>query len=126
MLQVLYSGETKELELSGTRQGLLAFGRLLREKAASLDLSHNPCPSPYDRSLSKIAFREDPQRAAVSIVTQAQVLRIEGGREALDLLADSIEGFAADAGANDHCHIDSPTYDYVAPESDPLVITFTK
>lgn len=39
MLQVLYSGETRELELSGTRKGLLAFGRLLREKAGSFDLS---------------------------------------------------------------------------------------
>ncbi|MFG2577272.1 hypothetical protein [Streptomyces sp. NPDC048481] len=126
MLQVLYSGETKEIEFSGTRQGLLAFGQLLRGRAGSFDLSENPCPSPYERSLSEIAFREDPERATVSIVTEAQVLRIKGGREALDLLADNLEGFASEAGASDHCHVDYPTYDYVAPESDPLVIAFMK
>ncbi|MFD6821469.1 hypothetical protein ACFWC5_13980 [Streptomyces sp. NPDC060085] len=126
MLQVLYSGETKELELSGTRQGLLAFGQLLRRRAGSFDLSENLRPSPYERPLSEIAFREDPERATVSIVTEAQVLRITGGREALDLLADNLEGFASEACASDHCHVDYPTYDYVAPESDALVIAFMK
>ncbi|MER7930592.1 hypothetical protein ABTY96_47060 [Streptomyces sp. NPDC096057] len=59
-------------------------------------------------------------------MTEAQILRIEGGREALDLFADNLEGFASEAGASDHCHVDSPTYDYTAPESDPLVIAFMK
>ncbi|WP_369188712.1 hypothetical protein [Streptomyces sp. R08] len=126
MLQVLYSGETGELELSGTRQGLLAFGQLLRGKAGSCDLWEDRRPVPYERSLSEIAFQEDPERATVSIVTEAQILRILGAREALDLLADNIEDFASEADASDHCHVDSPTYDYIAPESDPLVIAFVK
>lgn len=126
MLQVLYSGDTGELELSGTRQGLLAFGQLLRGKAGSCNLSENRRPSPYDRSLSGIAFREVPEQATVSIVTEARILRIQGGREALDLLADNLEGFASEEDASDHCHVDSPTYDYIAPGSQPLVIAFTK
>ncbi|MGY3847381.1 Imm32 family immunity protein [Streptomyces hydrogenans] len=126
MLQVLYSRDTRELELSGTREGLLAFGQLLRGKAGSCDLSENQRPFPYESSLSGIVFREDPERAGVSIVAEAQILRIQGGREALDLLADSLEGFASEADASDHCHVDSPTYDYIAPESDPLVIAFMK
>lgn len=71
MLQVLYSGETGELELSGTRQGLLTFGQLLRGKVGSWDLSENRRPFPYERSLSEIAYQEDPERATVSIVTEA-------------------------------------------------------
>ncbi|MFQ3560182.1 hypothetical protein QZN11_25750 [Streptomyces gramineus] len=126
MLQVLYSGDTRELELSGTREGLLAFGQLLRGEAGSCDLSENQRPLPYERSLSRIVFREDPERAGVSIVTEAQILRIQGGREALDLLADNLEGFASEADASDHCHVDPPTYDYIAPESAPLVIAFMK
>lgn len=126
MLQVLYSGETKELELSGTRQGLLALGQLLRGKAGSLELSQNRRPWPYERSLSEIAIQEDPKRATVSIVTEAQVLRIKGSRETLDLFADNLTGFATEGGVSDHRHVDSPTYDYVAPESDPLVIAFLK
>ncbi|MEV7217567.1 hypothetical protein AB0O31_31295 [Kitasatospora cineracea] len=126
MLQVLYSGEARELELSGTRQGLLAFGQLLRGKAGNCGLSENPRPFPYERSLSGVLFREDPERATVSIVTEGQILRIQGGREALDLLADNVESFASEADASNHCHVDFPTYDYVAPESDPLVIVFMK
>ncbi|MFJ8157396.1 hypothetical protein [Streptomyces sp. NPDC094468] len=126
MLQVLCSGDTRELELSGSREGLLAFGQLLRVEAGSCDLSENQHPFPYERSLSGIVFREDPQRTGVSIVTEAQILRIQGGREALDLLADTLEGFASEGDASDHCHVDSPTFDYIAPESDPLVIAFMK
>ncbi|MFF0387856.1 hypothetical protein ACFYS8_04080 [Kitasatospora sp. NPDC004615] len=123
-LQVLYSGKTRELELSGTRQGLLALGQLLRGKAGSCDLSESRDPSPYERSLSGIAFREDPERDTVSIVTDGQILRIEGGREALDLLTDNIEGFAAEADASHHWHAEPSTCDYIAPKSDPLVVAF--
>ncbi|MFD0268543.1 hypothetical protein ACFVGY_18515 [Streptomyces sp. NPDC127106] len=126
MLQVLYSGESKELELSGTRRELLALGQLLRGKAGSCDLSENRHPFPYERSLSEIAFQEDSEHDTASIVTEDQVLRIQGGREALDLLAGNIEGFASEADASDHRHVDSPTYDYIAPESDPLVIAFVR
>ncbi|MEW2181689.1 hypothetical protein AB0890_35910 [Streptomyces sp. NPDC005406] len=122
MLQVLYSGETKELELSGTRRGLLELGQLLRGKAGSRGLSENRHPFPYERSLSEIAFREDPELGTASIVAEDQILRIQGGREALD----NLEDFASKAGASDHCHVDSPTYDYSAPESAPLVIAFMR
>ncbi|MFE4696366.1 hypothetical protein ACFRIC_04675 [Streptomyces sp. NPDC056738] len=126
MLQVLYSGGTREIELSGARPELLALGHLLRGKAGSCDLSENRHPFPYERSLSEIAFREDPEGDTASIVAEDEILRIRGGRKALDLLADNIEGFASEADASDHCHVDSPTYDYIAPESDPLVIAFMK
>ncbi|MFE9773584.1 hypothetical protein ACFYOV_18325 [Streptomyces sp. NPDC005931] len=126
MLQVLYSGETGELKLSGTRRGLLALGQLLRGKAGSRDLLENRRPFPYERSLSGIAFREDPERDTVSIVTVDRILRIQGGRDALDLLADNVESFASEADTSDHCHVDAPTYDYIAPESDPLVIAFMR
>ncbi|MDX3578771.1 hypothetical protein [Streptomyces sp. FL07-04A] len=124
MLQVLYSGTTRELELSGTRPGLLALGQLLRGKAGSRGLSENGRPFPYERSLSEVAFREDPERDTVSIVTDGRILRIQGGRQALDVLADNLEGFASDADASHHCHIESTTCDYIATESDPLVIAF--
>ncbi|MGW5639529.1 Imm32 family immunity protein [Streptomyces sp. NPDC003832] len=126
MLQVLYSGATKELELSGTRQGLQTLGQLLRRKAGSCDLSESPNPFPYDSSLSKIEIREDPERDTASIVTEDQVLRVRGGRHSLDLLADNIEAFASEAAASDHCHLDFPSCDYIAPDSDPLVIAFTR
>ncbi|MFD8570096.1 hypothetical protein [Streptomyces sp. NPDC057694] len=124
MLQVLCSRETRELELSGTCRELHALGQLLRGKAGSLDLFENRHPSPYERSLSEITFREDPEQDAASVVAEDQILRIHGRREALDLLADNIERFASEADAGDHCHVDSSTYDHIAPRSDSLVIAF--
>ncbi|MFJ4845537.1 MULTISPECIES: hypothetical protein [unclassified Streptomyces] len=126
MVQVLYSGETRELEISGTRRELLALGRLLRGKSGSCDLLENRQPFPYERSLSKIEFREEPERNTASLVTEDQAMRIQGGRAALDLLADNIEGFASGVDSSGHCHVDFPAHEYVAPESDSLVITFTK
>ncbi|MGA5816510.1 Imm32 family immunity protein [Kitasatospora sp. NPDC094028] len=124
MLQVLYSRATRELELSGTRPALLAFGTLLREDAGSCELSESRQPEPYDGSLARIVFRAEPGHGGVAIVAEGEVLRIAGGREALDLLAENIEGFADEAEASDHCHVEFQTYDYIAEESDPLVIAF--
>ncbi|MFJ9606036.1 hypothetical protein ACIRS1_06710 [Kitasatospora sp. NPDC101176] len=126
MLQVLYDGKCGETELSGTRPALLALGRQLRGAAGTCDLAESGNPSPYERSLSQIAFREDPEREGASIVTEGPVLWIRGGREALDLLAENIEDFAAEADATAHCHVEYQTYDYIASDSDPLVITFTR
>ncbi|GGX81727.1 Imm32 family immunity protein [Streptomyces fructofermentans] len=126
MLQVLYSGTTRELELSGARPELLALGGLLRGKAGSRELSESGDPFPYAGSLSRIVFREDPDSETASIVAEGEILRIRGGREALDLLADNIEGFASEADASHHWHVESPACDYIAPESDPLVIGFMK
>ncbi|WP_431683656.1 Imm32 family immunity protein [Kitasatospora sp. KL5] len=126
MLQVLYSGGTGELELSGTRSELLALGQLLRAQAGSRDLAEDRHPFPYERSLSRIAIREDPELDNASIVVEESVLRIRGGRKSLDLLADNIEDFASAANARHHCHVDPATYDYIAPESDSLVIAFMR
>ncbi|MFD8294173.1 hypothetical protein ACFV2B_38955 [Streptomyces lavendulae] len=67
-----------------------------------------------------------PNGHTASIVTEDQILRIQGGRAALDLLADNIEDFASDADMSHHHHVESSTCDYIAPESDPLVIAFMR
>ncbi|MEV7174173.1 hypothetical protein AB0O18_31315 [Streptomyces sp. NPDC093224] len=126
MLQVLCSGDDGELELAGTRQELLVLGGLLRGNAGSCSLSEAPDPFPYERSLADIVVHEDPERDTASIVVEEQTLRICGGREALDLLARNIAGFASEADANHHLHLDYPACDYIAEESVPLVVAFTK
>ncbi|GAA2156454.1 hypothetical protein GCM10009760_57440 [Kitasatospora kazusensis] len=126
MVQVLFCGATRELELSGTRPGLLALGQLLRGQGGGCDLSDNRHPAPYERALSRIAFRETPGRDTASVVVEGQILSIQGGREALDLLADNIEGFARESDATHHLHVDYPTYDFITPESDPMVLAFTR
>ena len=101
MLQALYSGETGELELSGTRRGLLALGPLLLGKAGSCDLSENRRPFPHERSLSGIAFREDPERDTASIVTQDQILRIQ--KSEYDVRRLSRRSPVGDPFHDDHC-----------------------
>lgn len=124
MVQVLHSGDTGELELSGTAQELHAFSRFLRRTAGSLGLSENRHPFPYERSLSEITSRETPEHSTALMVAEEGTLRIRGSREALDLLADTVEHFASEADTSDHCHVDSSTYDYIAPGSEALVIAF--
>ena len=124
MLQVLYTESPRDLELSGTRLGLLMLGRLLRGRSGNCDLSENRQPAPYERSLAQIFFREDSGSDTVSILTEGQVLQIRGGRVPLDLLAGNIEGFASESEPSDHLHLDFPAHDYISPESDPLVVAF--
>ncbi|MEV7590517.1 hypothetical protein AB0O42_09605 [Streptomyces sp. NPDC089922] len=126
MLQVLCSEDDGELELSGTRQRLLVLTQLLSGNAGGCSLSEAPDPFPYERSLSDIVVHEDPERDTASIIVEEQILRIWGGREALDLLARNIAGFASEADANHHLHLDYPACDYIAEESVPLVVAFTK
>ncbi|WP_354644387.1 Imm32 family immunity protein [Kitasatospora camelliae] len=126
MLEVLYSEATGELELSGTRQDLRLLGRLLSAPAGTCDLAENREPAPYDRSLARISFREDPAGGAAAIVAEGTVLRISGGRDALDLLAADIEDFAEESELSHHLHVDFPTCDFIASGSDPLVVAFLR
>ncbi|MGW4896802.1 Imm32 family immunity protein [Kitasatospora sp. NPDC004240] len=126
MMQVLHGVATDELELSGTRPELLTFGRLLRGREGTVELSEDVEPFPYDRSLSRIVFQEEPERDTASIIVAGGLLTIRGGREALDLLAANIEDFAAEADARHHLHVDHPTYVFIAPGSHSLVLTFLK
>ncbi|GGV19883.1 hypothetical protein GCM10010495_38690 [Kitasatospora herbaricolor] len=126
MVQVLCSSESGELELTGRRPDLRALGRLLRGRAGTHALTVNQNPFPYEMSLQWISMREYSDRDTASITADGHTLRIHGGRAALDLLADNVEGFAAEADATDHCHVDFPTYSFISAESHPLVIAFPR
>ncbi|GAA1953042.1 Imm32 family immunity protein [Kitasatospora viridis] len=124
--QVLFSERTRELKLSGTRPELRLVGQLLRELAGGCALAGSPDPAPYDAALARFACREEPERDTVSIVADGPVLRVTGGRAALDLFAAEIESFADEADPSDHEHVEHPSFDWVAEGSDPLVLAFTR
>ncbi|MFE3580203.1 Imm32 family immunity protein [Streptomyces vinaceus] len=123
MLYVLVSDATAELELSGSRAELYAFGRQVRGGLGETALSHVADPAPYSRSLARVVFRQaDAAEAVISVLADGETLEVRGGPEALAYLAANIEGFAEDGDATGHLHLEYPGHDYLAEESDPLVV----
>ncbi|WP_425564566.1 Imm32 family immunity protein [Planotetraspora silvatica] len=110
------------MELSGTRSELRALSRSLRNEQGGCGFFENRAPFPYSRSLSGLEFRETSEDV-VCIAADGPSLKIHGGRMALDLLAENIEGFASEADHSDHLHIEYfPGHDYLSQDSEPLVI----
>ncbi|MGW8781359.1 Imm32 family immunity protein [Streptomyces sp. NPDC055796] len=123
MLNVLVSDATGELALSGSRAELYAFGRQVRGGLGETGLSHVADPAPYSRSLTRALFRQaDEAEAVISVLEDGETLEVRGGPEALAHLAANIEGFAQDGDPTGHLHLEYPGHDYLAEESDPLVV----
>ncbi|MFD5512122.1 hypothetical protein ACFWIB_30740 [Streptomyces sp. NPDC127051] len=122
MLNVLVSDATGELALSGSRAELYAFGRQVRGGLGETGLSHVADPAPYSRSLTRVVFRQADAEAVISVLADGETLEVRGGPEALAYLAANIEGFAQDGDPTGHLHLEYPGHDYLAEESDPLVV----
>lgn len=123
MLKVLREDSTGEMELSGTRSELLALGRGLRSGQGEFRIPKDSNPFPYDRSLSRIEFRQASGKVRISSSGDGETLEVQGRLESLALLADNIEGFALEADQDDHLHVDYfPEHDYLAEGSESLVV----
>ncbi|MEV7612387.1 hypothetical protein [Streptomyces sp. NPDC089799] len=121
-LKVLRHDGTGELELSGTRSDLAAFGRALHSGDGTVLLTEVPDPSPYSRSLSRIVVRRSDGEIVIDVPDNGEALRIEGEPEFLSLLARNIESFALEADSEGHLHVEFPGRDYLTEESDPMVV----
>ncbi|MDX2681594.1 Imm32 family immunity protein [Streptomyces sp. NY05-11A] len=122
-MKVVRGDSTGELELSGTRSELLALGRELRSGQGEISLEKVADPFPYSRSLSSMRFRRVSGKILISSSADSEALDVRGGPEALALLADNIEGFAAEADEDDHLHVDCyPDHDYLAEGSGSVVV----
>ncbi|MCT9005385.1 Imm32 family immunity protein [Streptomyces rhizosphaerihabitans] len=122
-MKVLRGDPTGELELSGTRSELLSLGRELRSGHGEISLEMVSNPFPYSRSLSWMRFHLVSGKILISSSGDNETLDIQGGPEALALLADNIEGFASEADQGDHLHVDYfPEHDYLAEGSGSMVV----
>ncbi|MFB7781812.1 hypothetical protein ACFC1D_03710 [Streptomyces vinaceus] len=126
MLYVLVSDATGELELSGSRAELYAFGRQVRAGLGETALSHVADPAPYSRSLSRVTFGQAETAAVIAVLADGETLEVRGGPEALAVLATNIEGFAQESDPSDHLHLEYPGHAYLSEESDPLVLAFDR
>ncbi|WP_330290041.1 Imm32 family immunity protein [Streptomyces sp. NBC_00576] len=123
-VKVLRGDSTGELELSGTRSELLTLGRELRKGHGEIPLEKVSDPFPYNRSLSRMSVRRASGKVMISSSGDSESLDVRGGPEALALLADNIEGFASEADADDHLHVDHyPDHDYLAEGSGSVVVS---
>jgi hypothetical protein len=95
-----YAAATGELEVSGSRAGLLALAGVLRS-GGDLALAPAADPAPYDRALTRLRVRIR-EAGKVRVSVDGGVLLAEGGAESIAVLAENVEGFAAEA--DDPCH----------------------
>ncbi|SEE82101.1 hypothetical protein SAMN05216533_3833 [Streptomyces sp. Ag109_O5-10] len=122
-MKVLRSDSTGELELSGTRSELQFLGRQLRSGQGETLLEEVSDPFPYGRSLSRMTFRPASGKVVISSSGGSGSMDLQGGPESFSLLAENIEGFAAEADQDDHLHVDYfPDHDYLAEGSESLVV----
>lgn len=126
MLSLLRSDTTGEMEIRGDREQLRGFADKLRScEAGRIVLSPAINPYPYSRSLAQIEFRRNSGKVLISLLDDRQSLRIQGGGEFLDVLADNIAGLASAAGEG-HLHIDHyPDHYYLEEGAESLVISVT-
>lgn len=121
--KVLRGEPTGELELSGTRSELLALADELRRGHGRIPLAEVSNPFPYSRSLSWMRIHPGSGKILISSSEDSSCVDVRGGPEALALLADGIEGFAAQADQDGHLHVDHfPDHDYLAEGSGSVVV----
>ncbi|MGY4983849.1 Imm32 family immunity protein [Streptomyces sp. 900105755] len=122
-MKVLRGDSTGELELSGTRSELRSLGQQLRSGQGEILLETVSDPFPYSRSLSRITFRQGSGKITISSSGDSESVDLRGGPESFSLLAENIEGFAAEADQDDHLHVDYfPDHDYLAEGSGSVVV----
>lgn len=122
-MQVLRHDTTREMELRGTAAELTGLAVLLISGHGSVDLDRVDDPSPYGRCLPRINVVRASGPVTATCAVGSGELDIRGGSPQLALLAEIVQGFADDADATDHLHIDHfPGHDYLGESSDPLVI----
>ncbi|MEV6969027.1 hypothetical protein AB0M47_28315 [Hamadaea sp. NPDC051192] len=119
-MRIVYAESTGEIELSGSAEDLSRLAQRLRGEQEPITLDRRTDPAPSDRALSTVTITLTGQAVRVSV--EGDTLRLDGGAESLELLADNVQG-VADAGDSDyHLHIEHPGHEYVAPTSLPLVV----
>ncbi len=127
-MMVLISSRTGEVELSGSRAELVGLAEVLRAGAGEVGLDQVSDPSPYDGALRRVVVSVAGQSlASVGVEQVSSVLAIAGGRQALSLLGDNLESFAAESdGGADHLHIEYfADHYYLSSGSTPLVVALS-
>ncbi|MBC6451572.1 Imm32 family immunity protein, partial [Actinokineospora xionganensis] len=106
-LEIRYSPRTREIDISSSRQSLKELARLIAQGEATISSGWDQDPAPYASVLSTVICRVDENIMVVFDVQEEEgVLTIVGDAQSMTVLAQNIEGFAEDADARHHLHVD--------------------
>jgi hypothetical protein len=122
-MRVLWADVTGEMELSGTSPELLRLAGELRLGQGGCRLDRSGDPAPYSRALSLIKINAASGAVSISVSSDRETLDIQGGGEALAMLASTVENFAANGDSSDHLHLEYlPGHEFLSHNSEPLVV----
>jgi hypothetical protein len=126
-MRVLWADVTGEIELSGTILELLRLVEELRSSRDGCRLDPSGNPAPYSKALSSIKTKRTAGAASISVSSDHEILEIQGGAEALEMLASTVEDFAAEGDCTAHLHIEYlPGHEFLASNSEPLVVALAE
>jgi hypothetical protein len=126
-MRVLWADVTGEMELSGTNLELLRLVEELRLNREGCRLDPSGNPAPYSKALSLIQTRRTSGAVLISISSDHEILEIQGGAEALEMLASTVEEFAAEGDCTSHLHIEYlPGHEFLSHNSEPLVVALAE
>lgn len=122
-MQILWAAMNGEMEFSGTSLELLKLVKALRVSRESCRLDVTADPAPYSKALSTLETRQTSGKVLISVSSDRETLKIQGGRNAMEMLASTVEEFAAEGDGAAHLHVEYlPGHEYLSQESEPLVI----
>lgn len=129
MLEIRYSKQEK-LEVSGSAQQLSEVAMSIyqflesEEKSIVFEANRSIVPAPYDYVISHLRV-EIGTKPAKAILTNREVLLVQGSRESLRAFASLFE-FEPSASHGDHSHFEYEAYEgnrFVSPGSMAIVIS---
>jgi len=126
MLLACSADDPAEGEVGGTRHDLRDLAALLRTGHGSIACRTGLDPSPYDHVVGRIGVHATAAQepAGFVLLGDRSELRVVGGKESLQALADRIDGLALEGRDGEHWHGEHyPGHPYLAADSYPVVIS---
>ncbi len=126
MLFACSADDPAEGEVGGTRHDLRDLAAVLRAGHGWIACRTGLDPSPYDHVMGGISVHATAAQEPAGFVLLADrsELRVVGGKESLQALADSIDGLALEGRDGEHWHVEHyPGHPYLAADSYPVVIS---
>jgi hypothetical protein len=110
----------REIDLSGTAEEFIDFGRLVASGAGEIVLP-DADPGAFDLTIHRISVvTVDYDTVLIDFNPDLDIIEIVGPLDALTALGENLGGMA-EATPPYHTHIEHPNYSYIGEGSAPLI-----
>ncbi|MEU0092188.1 hypothetical protein [Kribbella sp. NPDC006257] len=104
---IRYSMRSNELDVSATREGLLEIADLVEAGDGRVVADDGVDPLPYDVCIPLLVVRRLAGGGVVIRVSKEMSdVTLEGGQDALRLLAENLRGLAVEGADDEHLHLE--------------------